>query len=144
MPTAASKNSSIAQPAASANPSKAELWIGRVLYVLTILFLLFDIYGKFAKPVQVTDTFVRLGLPISTSVTIGVILSVCTVLYVIPRTAVLGAVLLTGYLGGAVSIQLRAGSSMFETIFPIPFAIVAWLAIYLRDCELRRILPFRR
>lgn len=136
-------SSAVGSPA-TANPSKGLLWTGRVLYILTILFLLFDVYGKFAKPVQVTDTFVRLGLPISTSVTIGVVLAVCTVLYVIPRTAVLGAILLTGYLGGAVAIQLRAGSSTFETLFPVPFGIVAWLAIYLRDSELRRIFPIRR
>lgn len=144
MPAAATKDSSIAQSTVSAGPSKPALWTGRVLYILTILFLLFDVYGKFAKPVQVMDAFTRLGLPISTSVTIGVVLAVCTVLYVIPRTAVLGAILVTGYLGGAVSIQLRAGSSMFEIIFPVLFGIVAWLGLYLPDTQLRRMLPVRR
>jgi hypothetical protein len=126
---------------ASSAPSKAALWTGRVLTILTVLFMLFDAFGKFAKPVQVTDAFTRLGLPIATSLTIGVLLTVCTVLYAIPRTAVFGAVLLTGYLGGAVAIQLRAGSPTFETWFPVIFAAIAWLGIYLRYPALKAVLP---
>jgi hypothetical protein len=122
-------------------PSKVALWTGRVLSTLTVLFLLFDAFGKFAKPAQVTDAFSRLGLPISTSMTIGVLLTVCTILYAIPRTAVLGAVLLTGYLGGAVAIQLRAGSPTFETWFPVIFGALAWLGIYLRYPALKAVLP---
>jgi DoxX-like family len=125
----------------SVAPSKGALWTGRVLTILTVLFLLFDAFGKFAKPVQVTDAFTRLGLPIATSVTIGVLLTVCTILYAIPRTAVLGAVLLTGYLGGAVAIHLRAGSSPFETVFPVLFGVLAWLGVYLRCRALRLVLP---
>ncbi|HEY3706550.1 MAG TPA: DoxX family protein [Terracidiphilus sp.] len=124
--------------------SKGALWTGRVLSILSILFLLFDAFGKFARPVQVTDAFTRLGLPLATSLTIGVVLTVCTLLYAIPRTAVLGAVLLTGYLGGAVAIHLRAGSPTFEEIFPALFGVIAWAGLYLRDPELRRFLPIRR
>ena len=75
------------------------------------------------------------------SVTIGVLLTLSTILYAIPRTAVLGAALLTGYLGGAVAIQMRAGSPLFETVFPVIFGIVVWAGIYLRDCRLRRVFP---
>jgi hypothetical protein len=129
---------------ASTAPSKGALWTGRVLTILSVLFLLFDAFGKFAKPVQVTDAFTRLGLPIATSLTIGVLLTVCTLLYAIPQTAVLGAVLLTGYLGGAVAIQMRAGSPTFETIFPVLFGILVWAGLYLRDPQLGRLIPIRR
>jgi hypothetical protein len=124
--------------------SRTRVWTGRVLTALATLFLLFDVFGKFAKPPQVTDAFARLGLPVSLSVDIGVILLICTALYVIPRTAVLGALLLTGFLGGAVAIQWRAGSPLFETIFPILFAVVAWAGIFLRDTRLWLVLPIRR
>jgi hypothetical protein len=135
--------STASQPYSSSSftPSKGAVWTGRVLSILTILFLLFDAFGKFARPVQVTDAFTRLGLPIATSVTIGSLLTVCTLLYAIPRTAVLGAVLLTGYLGGAVAIHLRAGSSTFEMIFPVLFAGLAWLGIFLRCRALHAVLP---
>lgn len=135
MPT---PSQSLSSPVA---PSKGALWTGRVLTILTVLFLLFDAFGKFVRPVPVTDAFTRLGLPIATSVTIGVLLTVCTILYAIPRTAVLGAVLLTGYLGGAVAIHLRAVSPLFETVFPVLFGVLAWLGIYLRCRTLRLVLP---
>ena len=128
-------------PATSAPVSKGVLWTGRVLSILTVLFLLFDAFGKFAKPVQVVDAMKMLGIPLSQSVTIGVLLLICTVLYAIPRTAVLGAVLLTGYLGGAVAVQMRIGNPVFETIFPVLFAGIAWLGIYLRCRALRMVLP---
>ncbi len=121
--------------------SKGAFWTGWVLTGLIVLFLLFDAIGKFTKPVQVTDAFVKLGIPISQSVTIGALLLLCTILYAIPRTAVLGAVLLTGYLGGAVAIQMRVNNPVFETIFPVLFAAIAWLGIYLRRSKLRSVLP---
>jgi len=111
---------------------------------LTTLFLLFDAFGKFAAPRPVVDAFARLGIPISLSISIGVLLLISTVLYAIPRTSVLGAVLITGYLGGAVAIQMRAGSTTFETVFPVLLGIVAWAGIYLRSCRLRQIFPVWR
>jgi len=119
-------------------------WTGRVLTGLTVLFMLFDAFGKFTKPVQVTDAFARLGLPLSMAPSIGTLLLISTVIYAIPRTAVLGAVLLTGFLGGAVSIQMRAGSPTFEQAFPVILGIVMWAGVYLRDCGLRRVFPVRR
>ena len=124
--------------------SKAILWTGRVLTILSILFLLFDAAGKFMKPAPVVEAFARLGIPISLSMNIGVLLTICTVLYAIPRTAALGAVLLTGFFGGAVAIQMRAGSPTFETVFPVIFGVVVWAGVYLRECGLRRVFPIRR
>ncbi|HEX4286936.1 MAG TPA: DoxX family protein [Terracidiphilus sp.] len=117
---------------------------GRILTGLTILFLLFDAVGKIVVPPQVTAALVRLGIPVNLSMTIAVMLLFCTVFYAIPRTAVFGAVLLTGFLGGAVAIQLRVGSAVFETMFPILLAIVAWAGVYLRECRLAQIFPVRR
>ena len=124
--------------------SSALQWTGRVLTGLTILFMLFDAWGKFTKPSYVSDAFMRLGLPLSMSTTIGALLLISTVLYAIPRTAVLGAVLLTGFLGGAVSVQMRAGTTTFEQVFPVIFGILMWGGIYLRECGLRRVFPVKR
>jgi len=132
------------QAARSRGGSKGLLWTGRILTTLATLFLLFDAFGKFAVPRPVVDAFARLGIPITLSVSIGVLLLVSTVLYAIPRTTVLGAVLVTGYLGGAVAIQMRAGSTTFETVFPVILGIVAWAGIYLRSCRLREIFPVWR
>jgi len=123
--------------------AKWQVWTGRVLSTLAVLFLLFDALGKLTVPAFVVEACTRLGFPIHLSVTIGVLLTVSTILYAIPRTAVLGAVLLTGYLGGAVAIQMRAGSPLFETVFPVIFGILVWAGIYLRDCRLRRVFPMR-
>lgn len=116
---------------------------GYVLTALTVLFLLFDAVGKLARPPQVTQAFARLGVPAQLSVDIGILLLVCTALYAIPRTAVLGAILLTGFLGGAVAIQMRAGSPVIETLFPVIFAVVAWAGILLREDRLREVFPIR-
>jgi hypothetical protein len=124
--------------------AKWPLWTGRAFTSLAVLFMLFDAVGKFVMPAPVVQASTRLGFPLNLSVTLGILLSASTILYAIPRTAVLGAVLLTGYLGGAVAIQMRAGSPLFETVFPVLFGIVAWAGIYLRDCKLRQVFPVRR
>jgi len=120
------------------------LWTGRVLSGLAVVFLLFDAFGKFALPKQVTDAFVRLGIPVVQATAIGILLTVSTIFYAIPQTAIFGAVLLTGYLGGAVAIHLRAGSTTFEMVFPVIFGVVVWAGIYLRECRLRAVFPLRR
>lgn len=106
--------------------------------------MLFDAFGKFAKPFQVLDACARLGIPTPQIFPIGVLLTVSTIIYAIPRSAVLGAVLLTGYLGGAVAIQMRAGSPTFETVSPVIFGVVLWAGVYLRECGLRRVFPIKR
>jgi hypothetical protein len=121
--------------------SRPAVWTGRVLSALVVLFLVMDGVMKFFAPQPVIEAFTRLGISISLAVPIGVILLACVVLYLIPRTAVFGAVLLTGYLGGAIAIHMRAGSSLFgETLFPIYMGIVIWLGLYLRDSRVRAML----
>lgn len=124
--------------------SKGMTWTGRILTVLTVLFMLFDAVGKFMMPRQVVEACTRLGIPVSQAASLGVLLLVSTIIYAIPRTAVLGAVLLTGYLGGAVAIQMRAGSPVFETVFPVLFGVIVWAGVYLRECGLRRVFPLLR
>jgi len=119
------------------------LWTGRVLSGLMALFFVFDGVAHLMKPASVVEAFARLGYPPSASVGIGILLLVCTAIYVTPKTWVLGAILLTGYLGGAVATQVRAGSSTFETVFPVIFGVLVWLGIYLRDARLRGLIPLR-
>lgn len=123
--------------------AKWQVWTGRVLTGITVLFMLFDAAGKFMVPAFVVQSCARLGFPVNLSPTLGVLLTVSTLLYAIPRTAVLGAVLLTGYMGGAAAIHLRAGSTLFEMLFPVLFGIVFWAGIYLRDSRLRQVFPIR-
>ena len=127
-----------------AAPSKSRLWTGRILSILTILFLLFDGIMKLVRPLPVTQAMTQLGFPQNLSVPIGIILLLCTALYATPSTSVLGAVLLTGYLGGAVVSQLRIGASLFgSTLFPIYFAVLMWASVYLLEPRLRAVFPIR-
>jgi hypothetical protein len=127
----------------SASVSKSSLWAGRVLSGLLVLFLIFDGVGKAIKLPQVVEATVRLGFPESTIVGIGTVLLVSTALYVIPQTSVLGAILLTGYLGGATAANVRIGSAVFNTYFPVIFGVLVWIGLYLRDSRLRTIIPLR-
>jgi DoxX-like family len=126
-----------------ANESKGMLWTGRIISGPAGLMFAFDGVGHLVKPAPVVEAFARLGYPLSASVGIGILLLVCTAIYVTPKTWVLGAILLTGYLGGAVSTHVRAGSSTFETIFPVIFGVLVWVGIYLRDARLRALIPLR-
>lgn len=128
----------------AAKPRRGALWTGRVLTTLATLFLLFDAYGKLARQPQVIEAFARMGFSAAFSVELGSILLACTVLYAVPRTTVLGALFLTGYLGGAVALQWRAATPPFETMFPVLFAILMWAGVFLRDGLLWSVMPFRR
>jgi hypothetical protein len=123
--------------------SKGRLWTGRIISALVVLFLLFDSVTKVMMVRAVLEASAQLGYPENTIATIGAILLVCTLLYLIPQTAVLGTILLTGYLGGAVAANLRIGSAMFNTLFPIVFAALAWMGLYLRESRLGALIPFR-
>lgn len=126
-------------------PSKGQLWTGRILSGIAILFLLFDAAIHFLKPQPVVTAFGQLGYPLSASVPIAIIELVCIVVYAIPGTSILGAVLLTGYLGGAIAAQLRIGAPVFTTMmFPIYVAAFVWGGLYLRDPIVRTIIPARR
>jgi hypothetical protein len=142
MDTMASTATTFARAIPSA--SKAALWTARILNALVILFLLFDAIMKIIKEPHVIAASAEFGFTPNTIALIGAILLVCTVLYAIPRTAILGALLLTGYMGGAVVSQIRLGHGAFECVFPVIFAGLAWLAIYLREKQLRELIPFRR
>src|SRR5258707_1689825 len=117
------------------NGSKGMLWTGRVLSGLMALFLVFDGVGHLMKPAPVVEAFARLGYPLSASVWIGLMALICTAIYVTPRTSVLGAILLTGYLAGAVSTDVRPGSTMFETIFPVILGLLVWTGIFGRVAQ---------
>jgi hypothetical protein len=125
------------------NDSKGMLWTGRVISGLMALFFVFDGAGHLMKPAPVVEAFARLGYPLSASVGIGLLALVCTAIYVTPRTSVLGAILLTGYLGGAAATHLRAGSSLFEMMFPVILGVLVWVGIFVRDAQLRRLIPMR-
>ena len=124
--------------------SKKALWGGRVMSGLVTAFLLFDAVIHLLKPAPVVEAFAKLHLPLSLAVVLGVIELLCLVLYVIPRTSILGAVLLTGYLGGAVAIQVTTSNSLFgEILFPVYVGVLVWGGIYLRDDRLRALFPWR-
>lgn len=120
------------------------VWIARVLYGLATLFMLFDSGAKYFMAPGVADAFHRQGMPLSLAPAIATLLLVLVAAYVIPRTSVLGAVLLTGYFGGACACNLRAGFSPFETIFPVIFGAIVWTPIYLLNARVRALLPVLR
>jgi hypothetical protein len=121
-----------------AGVSKKRLWAGRILSGVVVLFLIFDATIKLMVIEPVIKGMGELGYPVPLAPVIGTILLICTALYVIPRTAPLGAILLTGYLGGAVASQLRIGKPLLGfTLFPIYVAVLAWGGLYLRDPRVR-------
>lgn len=128
----------------STGVSGKRVMTGRILSTLAILFLLMDGTMKLFRPTPVLKAQAELGWPGHLTVATGIVLLICTLLYAVPRTAVFGAILLTGYLGGAVAVQLRVGNPLFaETLFPVYFGILLWAGIYLREPRLRAIIPLR-
>jgi hypothetical protein len=124
--------------------SKKSIWTGRILSGLITAFLLFDAVIHLLKPAPVVEAFAKLHLPLSLAVDLGIVELLCLALYVIPRTSILGAVLLTGYLGGAVAIQMTTSDSLFgEILFPVYVGVIVWGGIYLRNERLRTLIPFR-
>jgi len=121
----------------------AMLWSGRVMSALPSLFLLMDGIMKLVKPAVVVETTVQLGYPESVITGLGIVLLICTALYLIPQTAVLGAILLTGYLGGAVATHVRVGADLFPVFFPVIVGILLWGGLVLRNPRLRALLPLQ-
>ena len=117
---------------------------GLVMSGLPALFLLVDGVMKLFKPAVVVDTTVQLGFPEPVILPLGVVLLACTVLYLVPQTAVLGAILLTGYLGGAVATHVRVGEGAFPILFPVIIGALLWGGLVLRDPRLAALLPFDR
>lgn len=118
---------------------------GIVLSTLGAMFMLFDAFLHLLVITPVVVAFNQLGYPLGVSRALGLVELACTILYLIPPTSVLGAVLLTGYLGGAIAAQLRIGAPMLSTgLFPIYVALFLWGGLYLRDERLRSLFPVRR
>ncbi len=123
--------------------SRACLWAGRIMSGLPALFLLVDGVMKLFKPPIVVQATVELGYPESVIVGLGVTLLTSTLLYLIPRTSMLGAILLTGYLGGAVATHVRVGGPIFNIVFAVIVGALLWGGLWLRDGQLREMLPLR-
>jgi hypothetical protein len=124
--------------------SRKRFWAGSILSALAVLFLLFDSVIKLIKIAPVVESFAQLGLPDRLALGIGVLELVCVLLYVIPRTSVLGAILLTGYLGGAIVLHLRVGDPLFShVLFPVYVGLLIWGGLFLREDRLRALIPLR-
>ncbi|NOT47109.1 MAG: DoxX family protein [Acidobacteria bacterium] len=119
------------------------LWAGHIITGLPILFLLVDGIMKLFKPAIVVNSTVELGYGEQVIVPLGIVLLASTILYVVPRTAVIGAILLTGYLGGAVATHVRVGSGSFPVLFPVIVGILVWGGLYLRDARIAELIPLR-
>jgi hypothetical protein len=125
--------------------SGALVWTGRVMSGLVVAFLLMDATMKFMQLDIVRTTGEALGWSANTAVPLGVIVLTCAVLYAVPRTAVLGAILLTGLLGGAIATHMRIGSPLFShTLFGVYLGLIAWGGLFLREPRLRALIPLRR
>jgi hypothetical protein len=122
---------------------KGMLWTGRVISALVVLFMLFDCITKIIKLPQVIDPSVKMGFTVNMVVGIGWTLLACVILYVIPQTSILGAILLACYLGGAVAINVYVHNPVFSSCMAIAFGILTWLGVYLRESRLRALVPFR-
>ena len=136
-----------AAPTQRTEISKPARWTGRVLSGLVIVFLLFDGAMKLVPWPIVTETMDKMGYGSSEGLarSLGIITIVCTVLYAVPPTSMLGAILLTGYLGGAIASHLRIDSPLFShTLFGLYLGLMVWGGLWLRDRSLRSLIPFHR
>jgi hypothetical protein len=130
--------------AASAPATKKMLWASYIISALPAVALIFSAVMKLIKPAELVTEFERLGYAENLALAIGIVEFVCTIIYVIPQTAVLGAILLTGYLGGAVATHVRVGDGVSGFASPAIVGVLVWLGLYLRDPRLRALVPLRR
>lgn len=121
--------------------SKKALWAGRIISGLLVLMLSFSAVVKLMRPAGVMEEFDRLQVPGKLAIAVGILELACAIIYAIPQTAVLGAILLTGYLGGAVLTHFRIGDQFWS---PIILGAFVWLGLYLREPRLRALIPWRR
>jgi DoxX-like family len=121
--------------------SKAMLWTGYVISALPVLALVMSAVMKFAQSPDIAKGFEHLGWPMKLALALGIVELTCTALYVIPQTSYLGAILLTGYLGGATATHVRVGDNF---ITPIIIGVLVWLGLFLRDPRLRALVPLKR
>jgi DoxX-like family len=139
-----SATQAIAITNSTVSESKGRLWTGRILTGPVVLFLLFDGVTKVAKERHVLQASAEMGYSANLIVGIGTLLLACVAVYLIPRIAVLGATLLTAYLGGAVEANVHAGHPIFECIFPVIFGVLVWAGLFLREPRLIELMPFRK
>ena len=125
----------------TAPASKKMMWTGRIMSILVVLFLTFDAIIKVMRIPPALEGTARLGYPLSVVLPLGVVLLTCVVLYVIPSTSFLGAILLTGYLGGATATQVRLQDPWF--LFPVAIGVMVWVGPFLMDERLRALIPLR-
>lgn len=123
---------------------KGALWTGRVITGIVVLFLLVDALMKVVESQVAMEGSIQLGWPEHDVQAIGIVLLIATILYIIPRTSILGAILLTGYLGGATSIMVRAMQPGHPYLFPIVFGVLVWAGLFLRDEKVRALIPLRK
>lgn len=126
----------------TAPASRGMLWTGRIITALIALFLLFDCAVKLMKSPQAVQGTIQLGYPESKVVPIGLVLLASLAFYLLPRTSILGAILLTGYLGGATATMVRVSSPW--VLFPVLIGMLVWAGLYFRDEQLRALIPLRR
>jgi hypothetical protein len=126
----------------SSPASKTTLWIGRVMSALPVLLVLFSGVMKLMKSAAVIEGFSRTGVPERLIIPVGIIETICVIVYLIPQTAVLGAILMTGLLGGATITTLRIGDPTYPV--PIILGMLAWGGLFLRDIRLRELIPLRK
>jgi len=121
---------------------RGRLWTGRTLTALAVLFLIFDAAVKLLRLAPAIEATTALGFTASVLVPLGTLEVLCLAVYLVPRTSVLGAILWTGYLGGAISAQLRAGNPLFSNVlFPVYIAVLLWGGLWLRNARLRALVP---
>ena len=125
----------------TAPASRGMLWTGRIITALIALFLLFDCVVKLMKSPQAVQGTIQLGYPESKVVPIGLVLLASLAFYLLPRTSILGAILLTGYLGGATATMVRVSSPW--VLFPVLIGMLVWAGLYFRDEQLRALIPLR-
>lgn len=128
---------------APTRPTSVALWSSRIISAILILFLSFDSIIKIIQHPEAVTPTVGFGFAASMVAVLGLIELVGLVLYIVPATSVLGAIFLTGYLGGAIATQVRVDAPLFSIVFPIILGGLMWLALFLKDARLRALVPFR-
>jgi hypothetical protein len=136
--------STLAIPTTRTKFGVSRLTVGRIISAFAVVFLVFDTVIKFTGIPAVAESMNQLGYPVSSAVGIGVLELICLAVYLVPRTSVLGAIILTGYLGGAIASHVRVGNPLFShVLFPIYIAALLWGGLYLRDARVRSIISAR-
>jgi DoxX-like family len=132
------------QPTLHTTDSTGRVWAGRIILALPVLFLVFDTVIKLARIAPVVESFEQLGYPASLALAIGLIELACIAIFLVPHTSILGAILLTGYLGGAVATHVRIGSPLFShVLFPVYVGALIWAGLYLRESRLRALISLK-